>query len=121
MEIYNSKARECEEKVIQTDEKLGKIRNHSSEKISLSETIDNYTESLNSLNFDHCTENFTMAFRDHIDAWKNIKKITDKYPDLRGEMHQLFDEIQNGKDSTEFKELSKKIWDTWSKVENSKY
>lgn len=115
----NSKSRsgECIENIIQVDQKLGKIRNHSSEKISLSETITEYTDSLSSLNYDDCPGQFTTAFKEHIEAWKDVKRVTDNYLELRGEMHDLFDELEKGKDSIEFKLLSKRIWDTWGKVE----
>ena len=44
--------------------------------------------------------------------------VTDQYPNLRGEMHDLFDIIEKGKDSGAFKTHLKAIWDTWENVEH---
>lgn len=43
--------------------------------------------------------------------------FVEKHPELRGEMHDLFDEVENSKDTNEFKPLLKEIWDTWGAVE----
>jgi hypothetical protein len=107
----------CIEKVITLDEKLGKNRNHSCETISLSRAIRNYTTEIDKIDFSNCPENFSKAFKEHKNAWLKILKITDKYSELRGEMHQLFKLLEQGEDKEEFKSLLDSIWKTWEDVE----
>ena len=52
-------------------------------------------------------------------AWDEMQKFTKRYPDMRGEMHVLFDEIEKGKDKHTFKPILKEIWDTWAEVEKA--
>ncbi|PYE79678.1 hypothetical protein DFQ11_10965 [Winogradskyella epiphytica] len=111
------KAKTCVEKVILRDQELGEIRNQASLKVSLSESIGTYTSHLMSLNYECCPETFQKEFKEHISAWINIKTVTDKYPELRGEMHDLFLLLENGRDAEEFKMLSKKIWQTWNSIQ----
>jgi len=113
----HASAKECVDYVIAKDDSLGSIRNYASEKQSLSETIDDYVYSLDNLSFSNCPSTFTDAFEEHKDAWVNITEVTDNYPDLRGEMHDIFDIIADGPDSTTFKLLLAEIWATWEQVE----
>ena len=115
-EIANS-SDNCVKTIIAIDDSLGKIRNHQCEEISLSETIKNYTASLRSLDYSQCPQSFSNAFMSHIDAWNNVIEVTDKYSDLRGEMHELFDQIKQTSDSTQFKSLVAEIWNTWADIE----
>jgi DNA phosphorothioation-dependent restriction protein DptG len=107
----------CIQQVIDLDDSLGTIRNHACETISLSETIDQYAAAMDKINYKDCPEKFTEAFAKHREAWKAMKDVTDNYPELRGEMHTLFDQIEKGKDSSLFKPRLKNIWDTWGAVE----
>ncbi|MBT8231745.1 MAG: hypothetical protein HKO66_07855 [Saprospiraceae bacterium] len=109
----------CIDHVLLVDSQLGKIRNEMCEKLSLSFTIDYYTQKLESLPFEDCPITFKEAFLNHIEAWKKAKSVTDDYPKLRGEMHVLFDKIYLTPDSTTFKKLVDDIWSTWSEVENT--
>lgn len=109
----------CMEAIIEDDSQLGEIRNHACKEQSLSETIRDYTENLELLDFSDCPEDFKKAFKNHITAWKNMKLITDSHPDLRGEMHDLFDQIKVSTDSTIFKARLATIWSTWSEIENA--
>ena len=109
----------CVESIIKKDSELGKVRNHACEKLSLSETIIEYTTALKQLDFSACEKEFEVAFSSHINAWENAVSITDKYPMLRGEMHDLFDKIELTSDSTEFKSLVASIWSTWGEVESA--
>lgn len=105
--------------VIAIDAKLGKIRNHSCEKISLSETISNYVNELNKISFDDCPKAFDQAFKSHINAWLEMIPVTDNYPNLRGELHDLFDKIEAGKDKVLFKKRLDAIWKTWADIEET--
>ncbi len=111
--------KECMARVIAIDDSLGKIRNHACERISLNETIDNYVTKVESINFQACPSDFSSSFKNHCRAWINAKEITGKYATLRGEMHDLFRQIESGKDSIEFKRLQKDIWDTWAAIEKA--
>lgn len=111
---------ECIQNILTKDDSLGAIRNHACEQISLSETINQYISSLRELNYNACPKEFTNAFYQHQEAWLRMVPLVDQYPDLRGEMHDLFDTIEDGKDGETFKPLLKDIWDTWGLVEDAK-
>ena len=113
----HASAKECIDYVIDTDKSLGAIRNHACEKKSLSETIDDYVHSLDNLSFSNCPPIFIKAFEEHKEAWVNVTEMTDQYPDLRGEMHDIFEIIEAGPDSAAFKYLEAEIWATWEQVE----
>ena len=107
----------CIKSIIAIDDSLGSLRNNQCKEISLSETIKNYTASLTSLDYSQCPQSFSNAFKSHIDAWNNVTEITDNYSELRGEMHDLFDQIKITPDSTKFNSLVAKIWSTWAEIE----
>lgn len=109
----------CIERIFEKDSVLGDIRNHASETISLSQSITNYAKELEFLDYSNCPQKFVSAFHDHIEAWKRVTRVTDKYPSLRGELHDIFAELEKSKDSTEFKSLVKQVWDTWHWVEEN--
>ena len=56
LKISNIKTAECFKNILQSDSELGNIRNHSSEQSSISKTIDDYTNSINSLDFKNCPD-----------------------------------------------------------------
>ena len=109
----------CIERVIALDDSLGTLRNHACEKISLSATIEQYVAGMRAMNFERCPGDFTKAFNQHIEAWSNMQVVTDRHPDLRGEMHDLFDQLEAGADSAQFKPRLKAIWDTWGEIEKA--
>ena len=109
----------CIEDIFEKDSVLGEIRNHAPKAMALSEAINSYTHDLESLDFSNCPENFTASFKKHIEAWKMVTKVSDKYPALRGELHDIFEALETGSDSTEFKLLLKEVWDTWNVVKES--
>lgn len=118
--VIDKDAIACVQMVFEKDSILGGIRNHSPEKISLSETIDNYTHELESMAYTNCPEKFKSSFNAHIKAWQQLRSVTDKYPSMRGELHDIFALLEKSADSTEFKTLVQKVWDTWDLVkENS--
>ena len=107
----------CIHAVLKKDGKWGGARNHRCEKVSLSKTIQVYVDSLAQLDFSGCPKNFTTAFKAHIDAWREMIPVTDAFPDLRGEMHDIFAEIEKSEAATGFKSKLNQIWDTWYVVE----
>ena len=74
---------------------------------------------LSQLDYNACPEAFTTAFEKHIKAWIATIPVLDKYPDLRGEMHDVFDIIEAGEHQDTFKALVKAIWDSWAEVEEA--
>ncbi|RAJ13445.1 hypothetical protein [Olleya aquimaris] len=115
-----SKQKDCINTILIQDDSLGQIRNNASKINSLSNSILSYTDALNALDFSNCPQPFSSAFKKHIRAWNNIMLVTTKHPTLRGEMHDLFDDLETSKDSTEFKKYLNKIWSTWDEIEKAK-
>lgn len=109
----------CIKQIFEKDSIFGDIRNHASEKISLSEVINNYSKNLKSLDYSHCPDIFESAFHKHIDAWLDFRNVSDKYPLIRGELHDIFAIIEKSKDSTEFKSRLGQILETWKIVEEN--
>ncbi|MEL6925217.1 MAG: hypothetical protein AAFO94_14310 [Bacteroidota bacterium] len=109
----------CIQKIISKDTALGKTRNHACEDTTLSFAIQEYVTGIRQLDFQQCPEAFTAAFAKHADAWMAALSVVDQYPNLRGEMHVLFDHLENGKDSIAFRPVVAKIWDTWAIVEGA--
>ena len=109
----------CIERIFKKDSVLGEIRNHASEKISLSQAIMDSTAELESLDYSDCPGKFVSSFHRHIAAWKMVTKVTDNYPSQRGELDDIFVKLEKSEDSTEFKFLVKQVWDTWNEVEES--
>ncbi len=112
-----SNSTSCIEYIIAQDDSLGGVRNHACENISLAETILQYATAVEQLDYSNCPSGFEAAFRNHCKAWRQMIPFVEKYPDLRGEMHDLFDEFEVGKDTAEFRPLLKEVWDTWADVE----
>ena len=110
----------CVAYVLAQDDSLGAIRNHACETISLAETIRNYTDGLEHINYNGCPAEFKEAFKAHWEAWRQMIPLVEKYPNLRGEMHDLFDVLEEGEHADEFKPLLQAIWDTWGEVEKAK-
>lgn len=115
--IVEETASSCIERILAKDDSLGKLRNDLTEDLSLTESINDYTDNLKTLNYSNCPPAFTSAFNDHINSWLEIRAVTDNYSSLRGEMHTLFETIEAGKDSLRFKSLTGEIWSTWEEVE----
>lgn len=113
------KEKDCITHVIAIDDTIGKARNHNCETISLSETIRIYISEIDKIDFSDCPSNFKQAFDSHKEAWSKMITITDKYPDLRGEMHDLFKVLEGGENKKEFKILLDSIWSTWGEVEKA--
>ena len=112
------KTKSCEEQIIEKDSVFGIIRNHAAEEKSMSVSIENYVAGLKSLDYSNCQESFYNAFYRHIEAWEAMIQVTDSYPDLRGEMHDVFKLLEQTKDSAKFSLALNKIWSTWSDVES---
>ena len=118
-DTHNDISSECIASVIARDDELGTVRNHACEQISLAETIQNYVDKMGKVDFNDCPTAFKIAFEKHRQAWMEMIPLAKKYPDVRGEMHDIFNKIEKGDDKKEFKPLLKNIWDTWAEVEKA--
>ncbi len=107
----------CMERIIALDDSLGSLRNHQCEQVSLDQTIANYAEGLEALDFSGCPPEFVSAFTSHIRAWRDMQPVAAQFPGLRGEMHDLFDQIALSPDSTVFQSRLDRIWSTWAEIE----
>ncbi len=117
--IMEEKSINCVKQIFKKDSIFGDLRNHDSERVSLSEAINNYSNNLKSLDYSYCPDEFELAFQKHAEAWLDFRKVSDKYPLLRGELHDIFSKIEKSKDSTEFKSSLKQILETWKLVEKN--
>jgi len=115
----NLSSRDCVKSVIALDDSLGKVRNHACETLSLAQTIQNYANGLQRIDFRNCPPGFTAAFAKHRQAWLDMIPLAETHPELRGEMHVLFDKLEKGADAETFKPLLKAIWDTWAEIETA--
>jgi hypothetical protein len=114
---HNIIERNCMSRIIVFDDSLGRIRNHASEKIDLSTTIKQYLKSCRAMNYKNCPLAFNAAIEKHYAAWEKMLPLTNKYPDLRGEMTQLFKQLKTREHAQEFIPLEKAIIDTWVDID----
>lgn len=110
---------DCIQRVIALDDSMGRVRNHACETISLAQTVQNYADGMKQADFRNCPPAFADAFERHRQAWINLIPVMEKYPDMRGEMHILFNHLEIGKDAASFNPLLKAVWDTWAEVETA--
>ena len=73
--INKEQQRNCIDYVLKQDDSLGTIRNHACEATSLSNTIKQYVNSVNTLDFKNCPDNFNIAFQNHLMAWKDMGQL----------------------------------------------
>ncbi|MGH1387195.1 hypothetical protein [Kordia sp.] len=111
--------KDCIKQIFEKDSVFGHIRNYDSEKASVTEAINNYVKNAKTLDFSNCPEGFETAFKKHVDAWLNFRKVSDKHPTLRGELHEIFAMIEKTEDSIVFKSSLKQIFDTWTVVKEA--
>lgn len=110
---------DCIKKALAIDDSIGKLRNRECETLPLSKTIRNYTIRMKAIDMKRCPNDFSNAYTSHRKAWDDLIEITHQYPDLRGEMHVLFKQIEGGKDSVLFKKRVATVWSTWADVEKA--
>jgi hypothetical protein len=109
----------CISRIFAQDDSLGTLRNHASEKEPLSSAIRTYLRDLQQLDFRGCPPDFTQAYTAHRMAWEGVLPITDRHQHLRGEMHDLFDQLEHSSDSILFRQRVAAIWSTWDDVEKT--
>ena len=108
---------DCIQRILEQDALLGEIRNHPSDSLPLKDVILNYARALEALDYDNCPHDFRYAFMTHIKAWKDMMPVVDQYPNLRGEMHDLFSHLSDSNHKDLFNQNLNAIWRTWENVE----
>jgi hypothetical protein len=104
--------------VLAIDDKLGSARNHASETSSLEDAVREYVTALDAVDFTGCPPDFVEAFSAHRDAWEEALPFLEQFPEMRGEMHSLFEKLKaDPMTNPEIETLDKRIWDTWADVE----
>ncbi|MFN0014901.1 MAG: YybH family protein [Saprospiraceae bacterium] len=106
----------CMGDALALDDSLGRVRNHACKTISLSQTIRQYATAIEKIGVG-CPDAFAAGFKKHAAAWIALLPVTDRHPDLRGEMHLLFKQLESGQGGEVFKSLVKTVWDTWAEIE----
>lgn len=119
--LYRKEAKAaCVARVLARDNELGKARNHAPETAPLAEAVARYVEGLDGLDFTGCPPAFAAAFSRHRDAWKESAPFFEDFAGLRGEMHDLFDEIRSRDEpGKRLRALEDRIWGTWAEVEEA--
>lgn len=107
--------------VLEEDSELGGVRNHTSELQPLAEAVRAYVKGLDAIDFGKCPSDFTNAFKLHRDAWHESIRYFEEHDEMRGELHDLFDEIR-GIDADarmRIEGIEMDIWGTWAEVESA--
>ncbi|MDJ0655184.1 MAG: hypothetical protein QNJ40_13565 [Xanthomonadales bacterium] len=107
--------------ILSLDRKLGATRNQASRTVSLADSIRQYVDALDQLDFSHCPDDFTQAFRQHRDAWADSVRFFREFDSMRGELHQIWAAIEKmgGQHSQAFEAATEPILATWEAVEQS--
>lgn len=105
--------------VLAQDDSLGTARNHAPETMPLTQSIRDYVAGLEAIDFSGCPEDFTTAFARHRAAWERSVDFFASFDELRGEMHDLFEQIRQGDADTRtrLESVEEDIWGTWAEVE----
>lgn len=112
--------REAVADVLTADEQLGKIRNHAPETGPIDIAAREYADALADLDYTNTPLAFQRAFAQHWTAWHDMAAYLEPHSELRGEMHDVFDQLEDptvNPTAAEFKRRLDKIWSTWAEVE----
>ena len=114
-----TQGKSCIDSVMKQDSLLGEKRNTDSRQVPLSQAIRDYTVGIENINFASCPPAFTTAFQKHKEAWTAMTTVTDQYPAIRGELHELFQQLEKSNHAAEFKQHLRAVNDTWTAVEKA--
>lgn len=106
-------------RVYELDAVLAKQRDHLCEHEPLATSIRAYVLGLDNIDYSKCPDSFTAAYKKHRDAWNASIDFFEKHRKLRGEMHDLFDQIRKlgAAERQELETHNRAIMDTWKAVE----
>lgn len=107
--------------VIEQDSRLGKLRNHFSEDAPVARAVEEYVAGLDALDLEHCPPDFVRALHRHRDAWHGSIAFFEEFPNLRGEIHDVFEMIRARDHSSRarLEAVEAEILSTWVAVQNS--
>ena len=109
----------CMASVIKADERLALARNAAPREMPIGDAVRAYLEAFESLDMSECPPPFREAIRRHLGAWRETLPWLDAYPELRGELHEVFDVIGRDERNAEFRAAVGQIIQTWSQVEQA--
>ena len=107
-------------KVLKLDELISIQRNEATRHVALSNAIRIYLNGLETIDFANCPKEFSVAFEKHRKSWENSLVFFDSHSDLRGEMHELLDEIKSTDDAVaeQLGAVYGEIMDSWNGAES---
>ena len=109
------------DRVLAEDARFGRARDEAPRLVPIAQAVEGYVAGLASVKLTDCPDDFAVAFTDHSQAWALMVPFLRRYPDLRGELHDVFEwlESEDNSEAEEFKKLLQAVWDTWKKVEEA--
>ncbi|MCA9194895.1 MAG: hypothetical protein KDB03_24155 [Planctomycetales bacterium] len=115
----DSAARSAITLVLEIDRVLAHQRDRMSETVPLASAVEAYLVGLNAIDYSACPPAFVEAFAAHRKAWEQSIEFFKQHAVLRGEMHQLFDQIrqQSEEQKSQLDLHVTSIMDTWKRVE----
>jgi hypothetical protein len=107
--------------VMAEDAVLGRERNHDPERMAIAEAVRRYVRGLGAIDYSGCPPDFVDAFAMHRLAWVDLVSALEPFGQMRGEMHDVLDEIDALQDAraAHVRELVAAVWSTWAEVEAS--
>jgi len=108
-------------RVLQADETAAEQRNDGTETRPVHEVVREYVLAMDGFEYGGTPGDFSEAMREHRDAWARLIPRVIRQPDLRGEMHEVLDELTaEGAALREvYQRIIDDIWTTWSEVERT--
>ncbi len=106
---------------IEQDAQLSAVRNEATRKQPLHEAIADYVAGLDKLELAAAPQDFRDAVASHRQAWIDIQAYTKDFADLRGEMHDVFEQIrvESNPSREAFVRMEKALFETWGEIEAS--
>lgn len=108
-------------RILEMDRILGKQRDLVCQHASAATAVRAYLIGLDVVDFQACPQEFVAAFRAHRNAWEQSIPFLEDHDSLRGEMHDLFDQIRQLGDEqrTRLDKHVREITETWAVVEKA--
>lgn len=108
-------------RVLQGDEAAAEQRNRGTETRPMHEVVREYVQAMDDFDYAGTPGDFCEAMREHRDAWAHLIPRVIREPDLRGEMHDVLDQLTA--DDAALREVYQRllddIWTTWAEVERT--
>ena len=107
--------------ILAADTAISGQRDKDPRAMALSVAIERYVEGLEALDYSACPADFARGFQAHRAAWMEMGTYLESFGILRGEMHDLFRQIDREDNPTvaEFRRLHGAIFSTWALVDQA--